>query len=163
MTRKMPSHSSLLENAPEHLKLVGLVAVNYAHLDRTLCRLLADLDLPAAQTPTSTGNATRMELLLKLARRQSLSHESMMQLQACLARVKQCADRRDEMMKSAYGIGRDGLVISPCNDECGEIVPVTREQLREFAENIAECTVELDPVCLDGSSGSRAGAILANG
>jgi hypothetical protein len=146
---KIPTNSFLLDNAPEHLKLIGLIAVNQAHLDRTLCRLLsllAGLDSRAAQALllTSSTNALRGEILANLARRRSLSPESMMQLEACLARVKRSAQRRDEMSNSAYGVGRDGLVIAPSRDQCGEIVPFPLEELRQLADNIAECTAELD-------------------
>ena len=38
LNSKLPNRF-LLENAPEHLKFIGLIAVNHAHLDRKLCRL----------------------------------------------------------------------------------------------------------------------------
>jgi hypothetical protein len=143
------ANSSLLENVPEHLKLIGLIAVNQAHLDRTLCRLLsllAHLDSRAAHALPlgSSTNALRGEILANLARRRSLSPESMLQLEACLDRVKRCAERRDKMANGAYGVWQDGLTIAPSRDQCGEIVPFLREELRELADNIAECTAELD-------------------
>jgi hypothetical protein len=52
LNSKLPNRF-LLENAPEHLKFIGLIAVNHAHLDRKLCRLfslLAELDSRAAKT-----------------------------------------------------------------------------------------------------------------
>jgi hypothetical protein len=35
LNSKLPNRF-LLENAPEHLKFIGLIAVNHAHLDRKL-------------------------------------------------------------------------------------------------------------------------------
>jgi hypothetical protein len=37
LNSKLPNRF-LLENAPEHLKFIGLIAVNHAHLDRKLCQ-----------------------------------------------------------------------------------------------------------------------------
>jgi hypothetical protein len=147
---EIATHNSLLENAPEHLKLIGLIAVKHAHLDRTLCRLLAilaDLDMSAAPALVSmppTSRAIASKILANLPTYRSLSHESAAQLEACLACVKRCSDLRDEMIKSAYGIARDGLVISPGKDECGEIMPVTKAQLQQLAADIANCTAKLD-------------------
>ena len=88
--------------------------------------------------------ALRSEILANLARRRFVSPESMKQLEACLARVKWCAERRNDMIDYGYGIARNGLVIAPNRDECGEIMPVTGEQLRQLAHDMSDCTAELD-------------------
>jgi hypothetical protein len=78
-TSQLPNRF-LLENAPEHLKLIGLIAVNHAHLDRKLCRLislLAGLDSRAAKTflGRSPMHALAGEVLANIARRESLPQE----------------------------------------------------------------------------------------
>jgi hypothetical protein len=48
------------------------------------------------------------------------------------------------MENICYGIERQGLVLWPTSDECGRIVPVSRKRLQQLADDIANCTAELD-------------------
>ena len=146
----MSGNRALLERAPEHLKLIGLIAVHSAHLDRAIWRLLAlltDLDAAAAREllPEPTSNL-RADIVINVARRRGLDPEDLAQLNGCLGHIKRCNRRRDELRDSAYGIGRNGLMRTSASDECDEIVPVTREQLQRLADDLAACAADLDRV-----------------
>jgi hypothetical protein len=154
----LPCHGSLLEEAPEHLKLIGLVAVNRSHLGRTCCRLmsiLSNIGLPAAQAlwPALTSKALQIQMLSK---RTFISQEQMKQLESCLVALKRCVDVQEAVENICYGIGRHGLVLWPTSDECGRIVPVSKKRLQQLADDIADCTTELGSVCRDGAPGRSA-------
>ena len=123
MTKK--NHSSLLESAPEHLKLIGLVTANWALVELNLCRLLcfmSELDWPAARALllTPTGNRLRTDMIFNFATSQQFSSESLKKLEECLGRVRGCASRRNELMHNYYGMGAEGVVMhrSFSQEEC---------------------------------------------
>jgi hypothetical protein len=150
-----PFHSFPLEEASEHLKLIGLVTVNRAHLGRTCCRLMGVLSgivmptaksLPEVQalSPALGSKEMEIQILSSVAERKYISEETLKQVESCLATLKRCVDIQEEMENTCYGIGHRGLVLSPTSDECGMIVPVARNQLQQLADDMANCNVELD-------------------
>ncbi len=151
-TSQLPNRF-LLENAPEHLKLIGLIAVNHAHLDRKLCRLislLAGLDSRAAKTflGRSPMHALAGEVLANIARRESLPQEKVVQLKNCVGRVKRCHEQLTQMSDSAFGVGQHGLITAPSNGECGDLMPFAKGELGRLADDIAECAEQLDRFCV---------------
>jgi hypothetical protein len=85
-----------------------------------------------------------IQILSSLAKRRFISEERLKQVASCLGTLKRCVDLQEEMKNTCYGIGRRGLVLSPTSDECGRIAPVTRKQLQQLTDDMANCTVELD-------------------
>jgi hypothetical protein len=149
---KLPN-SSLLENAPEHLKLIGLIAVNDAHLDRQLCRLyslLAGLESRAAKTflGRSPMDALTGEVLANIARRESLPQDKVVLLETCEGRVKRCREHLTQMSDSAFGVGQHGLITAPSSDECGNLMPFAKGELGRLADDIAECAEQFDRFCV---------------
>jgi hypothetical protein len=140
------------------LKLIGLIAVNHAHLDRKLCRLfslLAGLDSRAAKTflgrtpmHALTGEVLANEVLANIARRESLPQDKVVQLETCVSRVKRCHERLTQMSDSAFGVRQDGLIIAPSSDECGDLMPFAKGELDRLADDIAECAEQLDRFCV---------------
>jgi hypothetical protein len=146
---KLPN-SSLLENAPEHLKLIGLIAVNDAHLDRQLCRLyslLAGLDSKTF-LGRSPMDALTGEVLANIARRESLPQDKVVLLETCVGRVKRCRERLKQMSDSAFGVGQHGLITAPSSDECGNLMPFAKGELGLLADDIAECAEQFDRFCV---------------
>jgi hypothetical protein len=146
---KLPN-SSLLENAPEHLKLIGLIAVNDAQLDRQLCRLyslLAGLDSKTF-LGRSPMEALTGEVLANIARRASLSQDKVVLLETCVGRVKRCRERLKQMSDSAFGVAQHGLLTAPSSDECGNLMPFAKGELGLLADDIAECAEQFDRFCV---------------
>jgi hypothetical protein len=145
------NHSALLEHAPEHLKLIGLVTANWAILEADVCRLLcfmSDLDWPAARALllTTKSNKMRTDIVWNFAVSQKFSDESLKRLRDCLNAVRNCAERRNEIIHNFYGIGLNGVVMhkSSARRNKDESRPVSEDELLKLAEDIGDCGIELN-------------------
>lgn len=145
------NHSALLEHAPQHLKLIGLVTANWAILESDICRLIcfmSDLDWPAARAllMTPTSNKMRTDIVWNFAVSQKFSPDSLLLLKSCLNTVRKCAERRNEIIHNFYGIGLDGVVMhkSSARRNQDESKAVSEEELLKLAEDIADCGIGLN-------------------
>jgi len=149
LNSKLPNRF-LLENAPEHLKFIGLIAVNHAHLDRKLCRLfslLAGLDSRAAKTflgrspmhALAPGAYSKTRIVA--AGQSGATRDLRGPREACHEHLTQMSD-------SAFGVGQHGLITAPSNDECGDLMPFAKGELGRLADDIAECAEQLDRFCV---------------
>ena len=148
LNSKLPNRF-LLENAPEHLKFIGLIAVNHAHLDRKLCRLfslLAGLDSRAAKT--FLGRSPMHALAPGAYSKTRIIAAGLVQLETCVGRVKRCHEHLTQISDSAFGVGQYGLITAPSNDECGDLMPFAKGELGRLADDIAECAEQLDRFCV---------------
>jgi hypothetical protein len=142
------SHSALLDNAPEHLTFIGLIAANWAILESSLCHLLCfmlDIDWPAARAIlyTISSNKTRRDVIWNVANSQHYSAESLKQLEKALQKVKRVAEQRNDFMHYTYGIAAGGVVVQhkPNPREArDEVRTITARELEQLAIEIAIAT-----------------------
>lgn len=139
---KSKHHSSLLEGAPEHLKAIGLISVNWSLLEGNLSRLLCfmlGIDWPAARAILPTGHAQRRETIRNLAMSQNFSEDAIGELNTWLVQVKTCAERRNEIMHSYYGMGVGGVVMHTSSKKKDVSRSISLIDLQNLADDIADC------------------------
>lgn len=151
--QERPTHSALLERAPDHLKMIGLVAANWAILEHRMCHLLCfitGMNWPAVRAIlyTIASNRLRRDVIRNVAFSQGYDQESIAMLDKVLTKIGRVAKRRNDYMHYHYGIAKDGVVQHKPDPRSStdESYTVTERQLENLAEEISMASEMITPL-----------------